>query len=114
MFENVEFLLENRTWSQSCLRLNMAKPEDVHTGRTGFKRANILSGLVHNHNTQDKLLRTALSKISPEWWGLDTVTTNKKNVECQPQRRLQLHLLLGRLRGRGVVIRGRERHPRKV
>ena len=86
MFESVEFLLENRTWSRSCLRLSIAKPEDVHTGRTGFKRANILSGLVHNRNTQDKLLRTALSKISPEWWGSDTAITISENVECQPHR----------------------------
>ena len=65
MLEVVEFLLDNRTWSKSCLRLNIAKPEGAHTGITGFKRANILSGLVHNHNTQDKLLRAALSKNAP-------------------------------------------------
>ena len=28
MFEVVEFLMENRSWEPSCLRLNIAKPED--------------------------------------------------------------------------------------
>ena len=62
MFEVLEFLLGNRTWSKSCLRLSEAKPEDAQTGCTGFKRANIQSSLVHSHNTQDKLLRAALNR----------------------------------------------------
>ena len=80
----VEFLLRNRTWSKACLRETIAKPEDIVTGSTGFKRVALQSELVHSKCHQDRLLRQALSEIAPEWWGDQTHITVNRNVVCQP------------------------------
>ena len=84
MFEIVEFLLNNRTWSPTCLRTNIAKPEDFYVGPTGFKRVHLLSNLVGHTTHQDRLLRSALELIAPEWWGEETHITINKNVVCCP------------------------------
>jgi hypothetical protein len=84
MFSIAESLLRNRTWSKSCLRLNIAKPEDVVTGSTGFQRVLLQSELVHETTKQDQLLRQALSEIAPERWGAQTRVTANRNVVCQP------------------------------
>ena len=81
----MEILLSNRTWTQTCLRQNIAKPEDIETSKDDrFKRVALQSDLVHNHTKQDQLLRQALSQIAPEWWGDETQITINKNVVCQP------------------------------
>ena len=84
MFGIVEFLLRNRTWSKTCLRLNIAKPEEVVTGSTGFQRVLLQSELVRQTTKQDQLLRQALSEMAPEWWDDETHVTVNKNVVCQP------------------------------
>ena len=60
MFELVRFLLENRTWTYSCRRVNIVKPEDVHVSATGFRTAKVPSNVVRDVTTQDKLLRRAV------------------------------------------------------
>ena len=84
MFAIAEFLLRNRTWSKTCLRLNIAKPAEVATGSTGFQRVLLQSELVHQTTKQDQLLRQAISGIAPEWWEDETCITVNKNVVCQP------------------------------
>ena len=85
MFGMVEFLLDNRTWSKTCLRENIADPEDLVLSKNGkFRRVALMSNNVAHKIAQDRLLRKALSEIAPEWWGEDTQITVNKNVECKP------------------------------
>ena len=84
MFEIVEFLLKKRAWSQTCLRTNLAKPEDVYISPKGFKRVHLKSNLVGYTTHQDRLLRAALELIAPEWWGNDTQITINNQIVCPP------------------------------
>jgi len=84
MLELARFLLENRTWAQSCRRVNIVKPEEVMVSATGFRWARVASNVVHNTKTQDLLLRKALSAVAPVWWGDETQITVNRNVVCKP------------------------------
>ena len=86
MLEVVGFIMEHRTWEPSCLRLNIARLDDIVIGKTGFKRAAIQSELVGNKTMQDRFLKIALSKVAPEWDGARTCITNDKNLVCLPHK----------------------------
>ena len=78
--ETVEFLLRHRRWGTRCLRTSIAKPEQVQVvKKTKFVTlaSNLLSG-----TTTDKLLRSALEAIAPEWWGEETQIVVNRNVQC--------------------------------
>ena len=61
--ETVEFLLRHRTWEPTCLRANMATPDQVEVVKK-TKRVHLASNVLGN-TTTDKLLRSALEAIAP-------------------------------------------------
>ena len=78
--EIVEFLLRHRRWDPTCLRSNIAFPEQVEVFKK-TKRVRLDSN-VCGSTTTDKLLRTALEAIAPEWWGDETQIVVNRNVQC--------------------------------
>ena len=103
MLEIVESLLSNSAWAKACLRTNIAKPEAISVGSTGFKRASVMSDHVRSAFKQDQLLRQALSLVAPEWGDDTVITVNKAwsaNRTEQQRRRLFIHMLLRGLSGR--------------
>ena len=78
--ETVDFLLRHRTWEPTCLRTNIATPDQVEVIKK-TKRVHLASNVLGN-TTTDKLLRSALEAIAPEWWGDETHIVVNRNVQC--------------------------------
>ena len=79
----LEFLMQNRRWDPTCLRANIAKPEQIEVHKK-TKLVHLESNCLRN-DTTDKLVETCLREIAPEWWP-DTKVIMNRNVTCQPHR----------------------------
>ena len=104
--EVVQFLLQNRRWDPTCLRCNIASPDQIELCKK-TKRARLDSN-VCSGTTTDKLLRVALEAISPEWWGDETRVVVNRNVQCAKHRdsneRHSWILFLGHFTGGALVF----------
>ena len=78
--ETVDFLLRHRRWETTCLRANIATPDQVEVIKK-TKRAHLASNVLGGATT-DKLLRSAIEAIAPEWWGDETHIVVNRNVQC--------------------------------
>ena len=76
----VEFLLRNRRWDPTCLRVNIAKPDQIEL-RKKTKRVRLESNVCSGATT-DRLLRKAIEAIAPEWWDDETQVVLNRNVQC--------------------------------
>ena len=80
--DTLEFLLEHRCWEPICLRTNVAQPEHIKMNGT-VRRAHVESNTLRP-NGVDLIVRKAIAKIAPEWWGDDTKVIVNRNLTCKP------------------------------
>jgi hypothetical protein len=78
----VEFLMKHRRWAKSCLRTNIAAPDQM-AYRGKLKVVLMESEVV---GQRDRLLKQAIQDIAPEWWDDETQITINRNVTCQKHR----------------------------
>ena len=78
--DRLEELLSKRKWSKSCLRANVAQPEDIVTYGT-IKVAKIYSNVLKREKEPE--LYDAIKDIAPEWWGDDTQITLNRDLVCK-------------------------------
>jgi hypothetical protein len=76
----LEFLLANRRWDPTCLRVNIARPGLVKVCKT-VKRVSLESNTLRGG--VDALVRKAIEAIAPEWWGDETKIIVNRNVTCE-------------------------------
>jgi hypothetical protein len=81
--DEVARLLETRRWAKTCLRANIAAPEDVEL-RGKVKVAHLRSNVLKKEKEPE--LHRAIREIAPEWWGEETRITLNKDVVCQRHR----------------------------
>jgi hypothetical protein len=106
--EEVQRLLEKRRWAKTCLRVNIAAPEEVEI-RGKVKVAHLRSNVLRRDKEPE--LYEAIKGIAPEWWGDETRVTLNKDVVCQKHRgrewRAFLDAVVGGLHSRrGATLRG--------
>ena len=72
----VENLTQTRRWAKTCLRHNIARPEEVaSSGLTEVdmwkktKIAHVQSNSPNKRSKHDQALKSAIEAIAPEWWG---------------------------------------------
>ena len=81
----LEDLLSKRKWVKSCLRSNVAQPEDIKLSGT-IKVAKIYSNVLNNREKEPELY-DAIKNVAPEWWDDETqITLNKDLTETMPTR----------------------------
>ena len=81
--DEVERLLEKRRWAKTCLRVNIAAPEEIEV-RGKVKVAHLRSNVLRKDKEPE--LYEAIKGIAPEWWGDETRVTLNKDVVCQKHR----------------------------
>ena len=81
--ETVERLLRARKWRDTCLRPNIATPDDIQV-RGMVKVAHVRSNVVRKE--KEPVLYEAIKEIAPEWWGDETRVTVNQDVVCQRHR----------------------------
>ena len=79
--DTLEFLLTHRIWDPTCLRANVAQPEDIRICGT-VKRAYVESNTLRPKGV-DSLVRKAIEDIAPEWWGDETKIIVNRNLTCK-------------------------------
>ena len=79
--DTLEFLLANRRWKPTCLRVNVAQPELVQVYKT-VKRVHLESNTLRACAV-DCLVRKAIASIAPEWWDDETKIIVNRNVTCK-------------------------------
>ena len=109
--ERVLELLKSRRWIYTCLRTNIAQPEDVVVSETGFRKARLASNVVGPRETA---LREAIKAISPVEWDEGFKILVNKNVTCKPHKDrgnvgVSYCLWLGDFRGGALVFDGGRR-----
>ena len=82
--DTLEELLSKRKWLKSCLRSNVAQPEDIVTSGK-VKVAKIYSNVLNNREKEPELY-DAIKNVAPEWWGDDTQITLNKDLVCKRHR----------------------------
>jgi hypothetical protein len=78
--EKVAQLLDARRWAKTCLRTNIATPDDIEVRgkvRVAHLKSNVLK------RDKEPALYDAIKEIAPEWWGEETRITLNKDVVCQ-------------------------------
>ena len=81
--DEVKRLLEKRRWAKTCLRVNIAAPEEIEV-RGKVKVAHLRSNILRKDKEPE--LCEAIKGIAPEWWGDETRVTLNKDVVCQKHR----------------------------
>ena len=81
--ETVGRLLRARKWRDTCLRPNIATPDDIQVRGT-VKVAHVRSNVVRKE--KEPVLYEAIKEIAPEWWGDETRVTVNQDVVCQRHR----------------------------
>jgi hypothetical protein len=81
--EEVTQLLKARRWANTCLRTNIATPDDIEV-RGKVKVARIKSNVLKRE--REPRLYDAIKGIAPEWWGDETRITLNKDVVCQKHK----------------------------
>ena len=64
--DEVERLLEKRRWVKTCLRVNIATPEEIEV-RGNVQVAHLRSDVLRKDKAPE--LYEAIKGIAPEWWG---------------------------------------------
>ena len=77
----LEDLLSKRKWVKSCLRSNVAQPEDIKLSGT-VKVAKIYSNVLNNREKEPELY-DAIKNVAPEWWDDETRITLNKDLVCK-------------------------------
>ena len=80
----LEDLLSKRKWVKSCLRSNVAQPEDIKISGT-VKVAKIYSNVLNNREKEPELY-DAIKNVAPEWWDDETQITLNKDLVCKRHR----------------------------
>ena len=81
--EEVTQLLKARRWAKTCLRTNIATPEEIEM-RGKVKVAHLKSNVLKREKEPE--LYEAIRGIAPEWWGEETRITLNEDVVCQKHR----------------------------
>ena len=76
-------LLKQRRWIYTCLRTNIAQPEEIVVSDTGFRKACLASNVLGPRELE---LREAVKAISPVDWDEDFKILVNKNVTCKPHK----------------------------
>ena len=82
--DTLEELMSKRKWVKSCLRSNVAQPEDIKLSGT-VKVAKIYSNVLNNREKEPELY-DAIKNVAPEWWDDETRITLNKDLVCKRHR----------------------------
>ena len=82
--DTLEELTAKRKWVKSCLRSNVAQPEDIKISGT-VKVAKIYSNVLNNREKEPELY-DAIKNVAPEWWDDETQITLNKDLVCKRHR----------------------------
>jgi hypothetical protein len=82
--DTLEELMAKRKWVKSCLRSNVAQPEDIKISGT-VKVAKIYSNVLNNREKEPELY-DAIKNVAPEWWDDETQITLNKDLVCKRHR----------------------------